>query len=154
MLLRLLIGVVLGASPAMAGPVVCTTTLEAPDPPEVGLAPVELTVCEPVETTMELVERRLFTWTAPYARGVNMLHQVTDLFGIALAGPSGNRLMGFGFPDQTVIWDASALDNTTHALIEQQSSPMPLRTMDLSNGFDSSLTIEAASEVAPIRTLW
>ncbi len=62
-------------APVAAGPVVCTTTLEAPDPSASAMAPVEVTVCEPVERTAELIERRFFTWTAPYERGVDLVHQ-------------------------------------------------------------------------------
>ena len=114
-----------------------------------------------------MVERRFYTWTAPFARGVDVIHQVTDLLGIAMAGPEGNRLMGFGFPDQTIIWDGSALENTTNALLEEQSKPMPWRTVDISNGFDSSLATdslviqETVTEVplmetmgTPVRGLW
>ena len=151
---------------------VCTTTLEAPaaiaasaeDLPQ----PVEVTRCAPVETTEALVERRFFTWTSSYARGVDLLHQVTDLFGIALAGEDGQRLMGLGFPDQTIVWDGSALQNTTRMLLEAQSAPIPWRTVDLSNGFGSSLaeemhstepTVETTVESAPgpfpaVRALW
>jgi hypothetical protein len=132
-------------SQAGARPVVCTTSLEAPDL-STGVAPaapVEVTRCGPVERTDAMVERRFYTWTAPFARGVDVIHQVTDLLGIAMAGPEGNRLMGFGFPDQTIIWDGSALENTTNALIEEQSNPMPWRTVDISSGFDSSLASDA-----------
>ncbi len=125
---------------------VCTTTLEAPaeiPSSAAGVAqPVEVTRCAPVETTAALVERRFYTWTSSYARGVDLLHQVTDLFGIALAGPDGQRLMGLGFPDQTIIWDGSALQNTTQTLLEEQSAPIPWRTVDLSNGFGGSLAEE------------
>ncbi|MBL6797165.1 MAG: hypothetical protein ISQ53_00025 [Synechococcus sp. BS307-5m-G39] len=130
----------------LARPMVCTTTLEAPagiSAPAEGVAqPVEVTRCAPVETTEALVERRFYTWTSSYARGVDLLHQVTDLFGIALAGSDGQRLMGLGFPDQTIIWDGSALQNTTQMLLEEQSAPIPWRTVDLSNGFGSSLAEE------------
>ena len=37
--------------------------------------PVEVTTCAPVDTTSELVERRLYTWTSPYERGVDLVHQ-------------------------------------------------------------------------------
>ena len=47
--------------------------------------------------------------------------------------------MGFGFPDQTLIWDGSALQNTTEALLEEQSPPLPMRTLDISSGFNGSL---------------
>ena len=150
----------LGA-PAVAGPVICTTTLEAPDPSAEIRSPVEVTTCESVETTRELVNRRFFTWRAPYARGVDMMHQFTDLLGIAVGGPEGNRLMGFGFPEQAVIWDASAVGNTIEALIEEQSPTRPWRTMDLSNGFDSSLAVEddqngivILDEPSPLQPLW
>ena len=89
-----------------------------------------------------MMDRRFYTWTSPFARGVDVIHQVTDLLGIAMAGPEGNRLMGFGFPDQTIIWDGSALQNTTESLLEEQSKPIPWRTVDISSRFDRSLASE------------
>jgi len=157
---------------AMAGPIVCTTTIEAPDPSApAGSAPVSLTTCEPVETTAERIERVNYTWTAPYARGVDLVHQITDFFGIAVAGSEGNRVMGFGFPDQTLIWDGTAIENTTRALMEEQLPALPTRTTDLPNGFDSSLAFElqrlgstetvalplddpATSVASPVQPLW
>ena len=117
----------------MAGPFVCATSVEAP-PLGSGSAPVEVTVCHPTETTSELINRRFYTWTSPMARGVDPLHQLTDVLGIAVGGIEGNRLMGFGFPDQTLIWDGSALQNTTGALLEEQSPPLPMRTQDIRAG--------------------
>ena len=130
--------------------------------------PVEVTTCAPVDTTSELVERRFYTWTSPYERGVDLVHQITDLFGIAVAGEGGSRLMGLGFPDQTIIWDAAAISSTTRALLEEQSPALPLRTQDLANGFDSSLALESIepeqpmhpkpefveSDIAPLQPLW
>ena len=121
----------------------CATTLEAPELSSAATEPVEVTTCAPVETTSEMVERRLYTWTAPYERGVDLVHQITDLFGIAVAGEGGTQVMGLGFPDQTIIWDAAATSSTTRALLEEQSPALPLRTQDLANGFDSSLALES-----------
>ena len=129
---------------------------------------MEVTTCAPVNTTSELVERRFYTWTYPYERGVDLVHQITDLFGIAIAGEGGTRLMGLGFPDQTIIWDAAAISSTTRALLEEQSPARPLRTQDLANGFDSSLALESIepeqpmqpkpefveSDIAPLQPLW
>ena len=132
MLLRSFFGsslLLLAGPSVLAGPLVCTTSVEAP-PPGSGSAPVEVTVCHPTETTSELVNRRFYTWTSPMARGVDPLHQLTDFLGIAVGGIEGNRVMGFGFPDQTLIWDGSALQNTTGALLEEQSPPLPMRTLD------------------------
>ena len=161
MIPRSLFAMALLGAPAVAGPVICTTTLEAPDPSAEIRSPVEVTTCESVETTRELVNRRFFTWRAPYARGVDMMHQFTDLLGIAVGGPEGNRLMGFGFPEQAVIWDASAIGNTIEALIEAQSPARPWRTSDLPSGFDSSLAVEddqngivILDEPLPLQPLW
>ena len=163
MIPRTLFAIALLAAPAAAGPVICTTTLEAPDRSAEIRSPVQVTTCESVETTRELMNRRFFTWRAPFARGVDMVHQFTDLLGIAVGGPEGNRLMGFGFPDQAVIWDATAVGNTIEALIEEQSPVQPWRTMDLPNGFDSSLAAEGQQtdieileldEPSPLQPLW
>ena len=134
----------MGLGPVVAaGPVMCTTTLEAPELSSAATEPVEVTTCAAVETTSELMERRLYTWTAPYERGVDLVHQITDLFGIAVAGEGGTQVMGLGFPDQTIIWDAAATSSTTRALLEEQGPALPLRTQDLTNGFDSSLALES-----------
>ncbi|MBM5807882.1 MAG: Occludin/ELL family protein [Cyanobacteria bacterium M_surface_10_m2_179] len=122
--------------PAVAGPVVCTTTFEAP---QAGSGPVEVTRCGPVVTTPQLVEQRFYSYTSPYARGIDITHQITDILGIAMGGGDGTRVMGFGFPDQTIVWDGSALENTYQVLLEQQSNPMPWRTADVNNGFCQGL---------------
>ena len=137
-------------SEAVAGPLVCTSSLEALPPVARHMAPVTVTHCVPVEHPTELIERRFFSWTAPYDRGVDVVHQLTDLLGLAVAGENGTRLMGLGFPDQTVSWDAAAVGATSRALIEEQSPAMPMRTRDLANGFGSSLAVE----VAPVQSLW
>ena len=142
-------GLLLFAGPSvLAGPLVCTTSFEAP-PPGLGSAPVEVTVCQPTETTSELINRRLFTWTSPMARGVDPLHQLTDVWGIAVGGMEGNRVMGLGFPDQTLVWDGSALQNTTGAFLEEQSPALPFRTLDIPSGFDSSLAATQSDEAIP-----
>ena len=152
MLLRSFLGsslLLLAGPSVLAGPLVCTTSVEAPQPGS-GSAPVEVTVCSPTETTSELINHRFYTWTSPMARGVDPLHQLTDVLGIAVGGIEGNWFMGFGFPDQTLVWDGSALQNTTVALLEEQSPPLPMRTLDISSGFNGSLaateTIEAVSD--------
>ena len=154
------------ASPGQANPVVCETSLEAPaSSSRAGevIAPVEVSRCGPVKTTDELVTERFYTWTAPFARGVDVMHQITDLLGIAVAGPEGNRVMGFGFPDQTIVWDGSAIQFTYQVLLEEQSPAIPWRTVDISNGFTSSLAEEGQVRMpieredppsAPIRALW
>jgi len=129
------------AGPALAGPVICRTSFEAPLDREgrrEGL-PLEVTRCGAVQTVPELLERRYASWTAPYARGVDLTHQLTDLFGIAMGGGDGNRVMGLGFTDQTIVWDGSAVEATYRSLLDEQSAPLPLRVTD---------------RLEPVRGLW
>lgn len=155
---------------AAASPVVCTTTLEAPVSLAAaggeGLAaPVEVTRCAEVQSTPQVVQRRFFTYTAPFERGIDISHQITDLLGIAMGGGDGTRVMGLGFPDQAIVWDGAALQNTYRVLLEQQSDPTPWRTDDLPSGFGGSLSSSTsaggpqptgfAAQPAPVvRGLW
>ncbi len=135
------------------GPVVCTTTLEAPLPVGRGTvsAPVEVTRCGVVRTTSELVTDRYYSWRAPYARGVGVVNQITDLFGIAMGGGrEGNRVMGLGFADQGITWDGSAIENTTAWLLDQQSPGLPLRTGDLPSIFGGSVADPARTATCPV----
>ncbi|MCP4973305.1 MAG: occludin/ELL family protein [Prochlorococcus sp.] len=128
---------------AFARPVVCSTSLEAPAPGSSSLEPVEVSRCGPVDSTVDLIDRRYFSWTAPYDKGVDLLHQFTGILGIAVAGPQGNQFVGFGFPDQTISWDGMAIQNTVGLLLEEQSPLIPWRTVDISTGFNSSIAGEA-----------
>ena len=47
--------------------------------------------------------------------------------------------MGLGFPDQTIVWDGSAVENSYQVLLDHQSTPLPWRTADVSNGFCQGL---------------
>ena len=61
-------------------------SLEAPDPSAgSGLVPVEVTTCGPRETSSALPNRWMYTWTAPFVRGIDVTYQITDLLGIAVA---------------------------------------------------------------------
>jgi len=161
----------LALAPAQAGPVLCTTTLEAPPleaaaPGGAPQAPVEITRCGPVLTTSELVNRRFFSYTSPFTPGVDITHQIAEAWGLAIGGVEGNRVMGFGYPEQTINWDGQALENTTAALLEQQSHPTPLRTADIPSGYTTSLAATAAGAATrapqppaatwgqPVRGLW
>ena len=169
-LLMLLMAAPSLAGPALGRPVVCTTTIEVPQAQQAMQAsrrPVELTRCGAVQTTPQLVEQRFYSYTAPFARGVDITHQITDLLGISMGGGDGTKVMGFGFPDQTIVWDGTALDNTYQVLLEKQGELIPWRTGDVGNGFSSSLGAAASSGApaassgapgasvrAPVRGLW
>ena len=88
MLLRSFFGsslLLLAGPSVLAVPLVCSTGVEALMPGSGG-APVEVKVCHPTETTSELINRRCYTWTSPMARGLDPLHQLTDVLGIAVGG--------------------------------------------------------------------
>ena len=165
-LLTPLLGHSLLGESVWAGPVVCTTTLEAPLlsgarsgagasagalAVQLGVAsgPVEVTRCGQVQTPPALMEKRFYSFRAPYAPGVSLTNQITDLFGIALGGVDGTRVMGLGFPDQAIVWDGTAVENTYRVLLEQQSGPMPWRTVDVPNGYSGSLGSAGPTQPAP-----
>jgi hypothetical protein len=143
------------AAPARAldapGPVVCTTTLEAPTAGSMGISgPVEVTRCGVVRTTPELVTDRYYTWRAPFARGVSVVNQLADLFGVAMGGGrEGNRVMGLGFPDQAITWDGTAVENTSAWLLQNQSPDLPLRTADLPSIYGGSIANPSRSATCP-----
>jgi len=147
--------VVIGAGAAQAGPVVCTTSIEAPDLDPLrpyGAGPVEMTRCAPVVTVPEVMRSSYYSYRSPFARGVDLTHQITDVLGIAMGGVEGNRVMGFGFPDQAIVWDGSAVENTYRYLMPTQHDPTPLRTADLSSPFGASVGGGAANAGAPRST--
>ena len=136
--------VVGGLALASEGPVICVNTLEATNtrghPSKGGAAgPVEVTRCGHVQTAPQLMEQRFYSYTATFAQGVSLTNQITELFGIAMGGGDGTRVTGFGFPDQTIIWDGMAVGNTHQVLLQQQNASMPWRTADVSNGYSGSL---------------
>ena len=124
------------APAAMAGPVICTTSLEAPraDRPAVSISR-----CGPVQTVPELIQAGFYTYTSPFEQRVGLSQQITDLLGITPPGRGGQRRLGFGFPDQTIVYDGVALENTTAFLLDAQSNPLPLRTPDIDACYSSSL---------------
>ncbi|MCP9834095.1 MULTISPECIES: Occludin/ELL family protein [unclassified Cyanobium] len=149
-------------APAIAGPVLCTTTLEAPTPASAGTGPVEVTRCGVTRSAPELMEQRFYSFSAPFAQGVNLLHQITDILGLSIPGRDGSKVVAFGFPDQNIIWDGTAVQNTAAVMLSEQSSLMPLRTSDITNGFSTSLGAgptyvrppASTTWTAPIRGLW
>lgn len=146
--LALLASVLLPDQPLRAQPVVCTTVDDVLPPSASGRGPAQLlavTRCGPVQSSADLLQERFYTYTAPYARGVDLSHQITDLLGLARGGADGTRWMGLGFPEQTINWDGSAVAAATEALIQRQSAPIPWRTADQPNGYGPSGQVEGRS---------
>ena len=63
--------------------------------------------------------------------------------------------MGFGFPDQTIVWDGSAIENTYSSLLGEQSSPLPRRVADLESPYSGSIRKRMPlPDAPPVRGLW
>jgi hypothetical protein len=142
-----------GPLAAQTGPVLCTTTLEAPlvrpgQPLGRESSPREVTRCGVVGTTADLVEQRYYSFRAPFARGVDISHQITDFFGLAMGGGDGTKLMGLGFPDQAIIWDGTAIENTNRFLMDQQVQLVPRRTADLATPYTTSFRSQVNTDGA------
>lgn len=142
-----------GPMAAQTGPVLCTTTLEAPlvRPGQrlaKGSSPREVTRCGVVGTTADLVQQRYHSFRAPFARGVDISHQITDFFGLVMGGGDGTKLMGLGFPDQAIIWDGTAIENTNRFLMDQQVHLVPRRTADLATPYTTSFRTQPNTDGA------
>ena len=91
------------------------------------------------------MEHRYYSYSAPFAQGVNLLHQITDPLGLSIPGRDGGKVVAFGFPDQNIVWDGTAIENTYSVMLTDQSDLMPLRTSDITSGYGSSLGAAAAA---------
>jgi hypothetical protein len=132
------------ASAAAAAPMLCTTTLEAAvealdGSVQTGSPLVEVTRCGAVTTQPEVIRNRFYSYSSPYARSIDLTHQLTNLFGIAMGGGDGTKVMGFGYIDQTMTWDGSAVENTANVMLQDQYDLMLLRTGDLPSVYGGSL---------------
>jgi hypothetical protein len=133
-------------------------------PSSAGTGPVEVTRCGVTRSAPEVMEHRYYSFSAPFAQGVNLLHQVTDVLGLSIPGRDGGKIVAFGFPDQNIVWDGTAIENTFSVMVSDQHGLMPLRTSDITNGYSGSLGSVAAgtyvrqpastSWTPPIRGLW
>ena len=72
-----------------------------------------------------------------------------------MGGGDGTKVMSFGFPCQTIVWDQSAIDNTYRSLLHEQSSPLPRQVADLETQYPGSMRkIEPLIKLEPVRGLW
>lgn len=127
-------GLINNYSGAIAEPLVCTTIFSEDN----SGAQVQNT-CKRIETTYERLEKDLYTWRAPYNSGVGIFQSMNEDVGFAYGGINGTNFAGFGFPEQTILWDAGILQKNVQELLENQTELIPLRTADLPNAFESSL---------------
>ena len=56
-----------------------------------------------------------------------------------MGGIDAERIVGFGYPEQAIVWNGERLQNNYKKLLEMQTDSLPLRTMDLQTAFEDSL---------------
>lgn len=122
-------------SGAEAAPLVCTTTYNTSG----NGTEIESNICQIIETQNERIEDDIYTWRAPYSSGTGVFQGIADDLGLAFGGINGTNFVGIGYPEQTIVWDGGVLQNSVQELLELQTEPIPLRTADLPNAFESSL---------------
>ncbi len=69
-------------------------------------------------------------------RGMDPIYQLTELLGISFGGKQGGKLIGFGYEERTLFWDAEAIENTYNKVLKQQYSENPINTKDINSIFD------------------
>jgi hypothetical protein len=68
-------------------------------------------------------------------------------------GRQGGRIVGFGFPDRELEWDANATATAFQELMLLQNTADPtLRVPDLANPYNSSLLTMPSSQVPLVGT--
>ena len=134
---------------ASAAPLVCTTTYNNSTG---GGTELESSICKSVETQNERVGEEIYTWRAPYSSGIGLFQGIAEDLGLAFGGVNGTNFVGIGYPDQTIVWDAGILQRSVQELLDLQTEPMPLRTADLPNAFESSLGNSSFEQSSPIKS--
>ena len=137
--------IVSSAYSADASPLVCTTTYN-----NTGVGTVlESSVCKSIESQNERLGEEIYTWRAPYSSGIGLFQGIAEDLGLAFGGINGTHIVGFGYPEQTIGWDGGILQKSVQELLELQAEPLPLRTADLPNAFESSLANASIEETIP-----
>ncbi|MCB4377914.1 hypothetical protein [Synechococcus sp. MU1650] len=134
-----------GTCAASAAPLVCTTTYNSTG----GGTALETSVCKSIETQNERIGEEIYTWRPPYSSGIGVFQGIAEDLGLAFGGINGTHFVGIGYPDQTIVWDGGILQKSIEELLELQAEPLPLRTADLPNAFESSLANASFDESTP-----
>ena len=130
---------------ASAAPLVCTTTYNRTN----GGAELETSVCKSIETQDKRLGEEIYTWRAPYSSGIGLFQGVAEDLGLAFGGINGTHFVGIGYPEQTIAWDGGVLQKSVEELLELQTEPLPLRTADLPNAFETSLANASFEQTLP-----
>ena len=104
--------------------------------------PVNVTDCREISSEEDIFENNFFSYSAPFTLGVSMPYQLSDILGLSVKGEQGTLIKAFGFPEQKIDWDGTALSNTFKSFMSKQSRRMPIRTEPIGNGFCNLLPPE------------
>lgn len=109
---------------------------------EIQGIPVNITDCREISSEEDIFEKNFFSFSAPFSLGVSMPYQLSDILGLSVKGEQGTLIKAFGFPEQKIDWDGTALSNTFKSFMSKQSRKMPIRTAPIGNGFCEQLSAE------------
>lgn len=123
-----------GSGSALANEYECSTYQKE----EQGI-PVNITDCREISSEDSIFEKNFFSYSAPFSLGVSIPYQLSDILGLSIKGEQGTLIKAFGFPEQKIDWDGTALSNTFKSLMSKQSRKMPIRTEPVGNGFCDQL---------------
>lgn len=91
--------------------------------------------------------------TIPEALGATMSNYSGNFFRNRTIGRQAARIVGFGFPEREMEWDASATSSAFRELMLLQTTMDPtLRVPDLANPYTSSLLTMPSSQVPLVGT--
>lgn len=91
--------------------------------------------------------------TIPEALSDLMSTYSGDFFINRTMGRQGGRMVGFGFPERELEWDANATTTAFQELMRLQNTTDPtLRVPDLANPYTSSLLTMPSSQVPLVGT--
>ena len=121
---------------AAAAPLICTTIYNKTS----SGTKIESSICQNIETQNERIEEEIYTWRPPYSSGIGVFQGIAEDLGLAFGGINGTHFVGIGYPEQTISWDGGILQKNVQELLKLQTKPLPLRTADMPNAFESSLT--------------
>jgi len=128
--------VIVSCTQGRAETIECVTTQE-----QIKDVTTNVTDCRPITTVDKFFSNQYFSYAAPFAQGVSIPYVLADMLGISLNSQGDGMIRAFGFPDQQITWDGTAVHNAYKQLMAEQLRVVPLRTEPINNGFCSGLPL-------------
>jgi hypothetical protein len=128
--------VLLSCTQGRAETIECVTTQK-----QIKDLTTNVTDCRPITTVDKFFTNQYFSYAAPFAQGVSIPYVLADMLGISLNSQGDGMIRAFGFPDQQITWDGTAVQNAYKQVMAEQVRVVPLRTEPINNGFCSGIPL-------------